>query len=249
MHHGLPRLGREIAAELVVRHGHGVVDIGRQQCIVTFGEELGERRREAGVGRAIGRERSVASAFGAHRAHWDDRRRQAVGDVLHNATMIGAPAVELVDEENGRDAQSLQGPHQHTGLRLHTLDGGDHQHGAIEDVEHALHLGDEIRVAGSVDQVDGDVADNERNDRRLDGDASPAFQLQRIGPRAAFVDAADLVDDAGGVEQPLGQTGLTGVDMGQDPEVQRVHEASCPLQCSQVPDGWTRTLRASRSPR
>ena len=45
----------------------------------------------------------------------------------------------------------------------------------------------------------------------------------------ALVDAAYLVDDAGCIEQPLGQARLTGVYMRQNPQIQRSHEASCPL--------------------
>jgi hypothetical protein len=30
------------------------------------------------------------------------------------------------------------------------------------------------------------------------------------------------------VQQAFGQAGLTGVDMGEDAEVERLHEASCP---------------------
>ena len=37
-----------------------------------------------------------------------------------------------------------------------------HQHRAVEHAQHPFHLGDEVRVAGRVDQVDGDVADRER---------------------------------------------------------------------------------------
>ena len=46
--------------------------------------------------------------------------------------------------------------------------------------------------------------------------------------RGPVIDAADLVDDAGGVEEPLGEACLTGVYVRQDPEVQRLHSASCP---------------------
>ena len=91
-------------------------------------------------------------------------------------------------------------------------------------LEHPLHLGDEVRVAGRVDQVDRDVADDERHDGGLDRDAALPFQRERVGLGAAVIDAADLVDDTGGVEQPLGQAGLTGVDMRQDPQVQRAHK-------------------------
>ena len=50
---------------------------------------------------------------------------------------------------------------------------------------------------GRVDQVDGDVADRERDDRGLDRDAALPLQRERVGLRVAGVDAAELVDDAG----------------------------------------------------
>ena len=62
----------------------------------------------------------------------------------------------------------------------------------------------------------------------LDGDAAGPFQGERVGLGAALVDAADLVDDSGVVEQPLRQAGLTGVDMRQDPQIEGLHESSCP---------------------
>jgi hypothetical protein len=84
-----------------------------------------------------------------------------------------------------------------------------------------LHFGDEVGVAGSVDQVDGDVAYGERHHGGLDGDPALALERQRIGLRRARVDAADLVDDTGSVQQPLGERDLTGVDMRQDAKVER----------------------------
>jgi len=68
-------------------------------------------------------------------------------------------------------------PNRTRSLWLHALDGRDHQHGAVEHAQGAFHLGDEIRVAWRVDQVDGDIVDRERNDRGLDRD--PALPLQR----------------------------------------------------------------------
>ena len=101
-------------------------------------------------------------------------------------------------------------------------------------LKHALHLGDEVGVAGRVDQVDGDVVDRERDDRRLDRDAALLLERERIGLRRPLVDAADLVDDAGGVEQPLGESCLTGVYMRQDSQVQRsAKQASYPPDRSQ----------------
>ena len=90
---------------------------------------------------------------------------------------------------------------------------------------------------GRVDQVDGDVVDDERHDGGLDRDAALPFERQGIGLGTAVIDAADLVDDTGGVEQPLGEGRLTGVYMRQDPQVQRSHHASCPLDRWQLPSG------------
>ena len=59
------------------------------------------------------------------------------------------------------------------------------------------------------------------DDRGLDRDAALPLERERVGLGGAGIDAADLVDDAGGVEQPLGESGLTGVYMRQDPQVER----------------------------
>ena len=60
--------------------------------------------------------------------------------------------------------------------------------------------------------------------------AAAAFERERVGLGVAVVDAADLVDDPGGVQQPLGQAGLTGIDVRQDAEVECPQEVSCPLR-------------------
>src|SRR5205823_11073773 len=123
--------------------------------------------------------------------------RQSFRDALQDALVLRAATVDLVHEDQRGNAQPLQRPHQHTRLRLHTFDGGDHQHGAVEHAQDAFHLGDEVRVAGRVDQIDGDVIDGERHDGRLDRDAAALLELQRIGLGGAFIDAADLVDHTG----------------------------------------------------
>jgi hypothetical protein len=82
----------------------------------------------------------------------------------------GAAAVDLVDEEQRRDAQALQRAPQDARLRLDALDRRDHQHCTVEHAQRALHLGHEIRVAERVDQVDGGAPDGERDDGRLDRD-------------------------------------------------------------------------------
>jgi hypothetical protein len=90
-------------------------------------------------------------------------------------------------------------------------------------------------VTRRIDQVDADVADRERGDRGLDRDAALALQRERVGLRRAVIDAAGLVDDPGGEEEPLGEACLTGVYMRQDSQGERSHEASCPLDRPELP--------------
>jgi hypothetical protein len=106
------------------------------------------------------------------------------------------------------------------------LDARHHQYGRVQHRQGALDLGDEIRVARCVHQVDGQVVDREGGHGRPDGDAALAFQLHRIGTGGARVDAAGFGDDARFEEQALGQAGLAGVNMGDDPEVQERQRAT-----------------------
>ncbi len=57
-----------------------------------------------------------------------------------------------------------------------------------------------------------------------------AFEGEGVGLGAPAVDAPHPVENTGGEEQPLGEAGLTGVDVRQDPQVQQSSQASCPLR-------------------
>ena len=83
----------------------------------------------------------------------------------------------------------------------------------------------DVRWTGTCEVVEG-----ERDDGGLDRDATLPLQRHRVGLGAAVIDAADLVDNAGREEQPLGQACLAGVNMRQDSEVERRHGRSCPLR-------------------
>lgn len=231
VHEGPAGLGGEGRAEEVVRHG--VLDVGGEQFVVVVGEDgrcaRGEARQETGL-----RGTDVLD-----RAHRYDRRPEPVGDLPQQLVLACPPSVDLVDEEERRDAQSLERAHQDAGLRLDALDRRDDQDGAVQYAEHPLHLGDEVRVARGVDEVDGHVLDRERDDGGLDGDTALPLQCERVGPGAAVVDAADLVDHTGRVQQPFGQTGLTRVYVREDSEVEQVHLVSCPSMRSAFLPGWT----------
>lgn len=66
----------------------------------------------------------------------------------------------------------------------------------------------------------------------LDGDALLALEVHgvHLGPDAvAAADLVDLVDAAGVEEDPLGEGGLAGVDVGGDPDVADVGQQLLPL--------------------
>lgn len=134
-----------------------------------------------------------------------------------------AETVDLVGEDEGWETGDADRPREATGLGLHALDGRDHQHHAVEHAQRPLNLRDEIRVSGGVDQIDLAGVQLERHHGGLDGDAAGAFQLQGVGLGRALVDTADRADDAGLEEDTLGEAGLTGVDVRQDPDIDNRH--------------------------
>ena len=64
------------------------------------------------------------------------------------------------------------------------------------------------------------VTPSTANDTTADLISALALERQRISLRRACIDTADLVDDAGGVQKPLGQSGLTGIYMCQNAQVE-----------------------------
>ena len=96
--------------------------------------------------------------------------------------------------------QPLQGAHQDPGLRLDAFDRREHQHGAIEHDENPLDLGDEVRVVP---------------------ECRPTWCRQSVSVRWCRSQPIPVVDDSGEVQESLGQCGLTGVDVGEDAQVER----------------------------
>ncbi len=199
----------------VVRDRRGAVHQGRQDAGVDVGEGFGGPlvRRAAGDPGVRG---ARAGDVGERR----DVRGEQAPDVGEEAVGACAGPVDLVDEDQRGQPQPPEGAHQHPGPRLYALHGGQQEHRAVEDLQGALDLGDEVGVAGGVDQVDLGVADREGGDGGTDGDAAAALDRAVVRKGVSGVDAAEPVDGAVVEEQPLGEAGLTGVDVGQDADVQ-----------------------------
>ncbi len=223
-----PRLGRQLGSKAPSRQRGTAGHVGGQDRVAALGEDLGETFCEDRIRWWPRRELGRPGAEIPRPTHRDDRRGESLGDAREHPFVARAGAVDLVDEQQRGHAQSLEGAHQDACLRLDALDGRDHQDGAVEHRQGAIDLGDEVRVARRVDQVDGQVTDRERRDGRLDRDAALLFERHGVGLRRTGVDAADFLDDAGCIQQPLCEGRLTGVDVCEDPEVQRVHAAFRP---------------------
>ena len=110
--------------------------------------------------------------------------------------------------------------HNTTVLRLHSLDGRQHEDGRVENAEGTLDLRDEVRVTGGVDDIDLQVAEREGGHRRRIVMPRSRSRVKGIGARRARIDAPEAVDGTRGEEQAFGQAGLTGIDMRDDPEVE-----------------------------
>ncbi len=239
MDEALPGLCGELLAEARVRERGLIPDERPQDGLVVLGEALGQRAAMGLVRRREGHERRLAPAGVAGESHRDHARRQPPRHHLDHPIRVGAGPVDLVDEDQGRDVEPAKGAEEERRLGLDTLDRRHDEDRAVEHAEDAFDLGDEVRVTGRVDEVDGEIAHEERGDGGSNGDAAFALEVERVGLGGAGVDAADILDGAGGEEEPLGEGGLTGVDVGENAEIERAHGTSCRARrCG--PSAWTR---------
>ncbi len=104
-------------------------------------------------------------------------------------------------------------------LRLDPGDGVEHGDGAVEHPQGALHLVGEVDVPGGVDQVEVVPAPAAAHGRGEDGDAAVAFLRVVVGDGRTVVHLAALVDGAGREQDPFGDRGLAGVDVGEDAQI------------------------------
>src|SRR5262249_21464406 len=118
------------------------------------------------------------------------------------------------------------------GLGL-TLDA----HLAVEDndstVEHtkrSLYFNGKVDVAGRVDDVDLMIFPVTGYGGTDDGDAALALLGHPVGGRLAFVHGADLVLEAGAVQDTLGRGGLAGIDMRDNADVSNLVD-NCLFAC------------------
>ena len=151
-------------------------------------------------------------------------RAEALLDHLDAAPEVGAGAVELVDEAEARHAVPVGLAPDRLRLGLDAGHAVEHDDRAVEHAQAALDLDGEVHVPGRIDDVDAMIAPE--GGRRGGGDGDAALLLLRhpVHRGCALVDLADLVDLLGVEEDPLGDRGLAGVDVGNDADVARAGE-------------------------
>ena len=135
------------------------------------------------------------------------------------APEVGAGAVHLVDEADPRHVVAVGLPPDRLRLRLDAGDAVEDDDRAVEDAEAPLDLDREVHVPGRVDEVDAMVAPEAGRRRRGDRDPPLLLLGHPVHRRGALVDLAHLVDLARVEEDPLGDGGLAGVDVGDDADV------------------------------
>src|SRR4051812_6629269 len=179
----------------------------------------------------------------------DDQRlrAEALDDGVDRVVKVGAELVHLVDEADARHVVLVGlAPHR-LGLGLNALLAVEHGDRAVEHTERALHLDREVHVAGGVDDVDLVVRPEARGRGGRDRDAALLLLRHPVHRGGAVVDLADLVGDAGVVEDALGRGGLAGIDVRHDADVADLIQVGEHVECHRGPPGSSKVVALGRT--
>ena len=130
---------------------------------------------------------------------------------------LGVGTVDLVDENDRREAGFEGFLEDETGLSLGAFVGVDNEHDAVDHFHDALHFAAEVRVSGSVDDVDEIFAPANGGILRLDRDASLAFLVHRV--HGTLVDGLVFTEGSGLFEHLVHEGGFAMINVGDDGDV------------------------------
>ena len=142
---------------------------------------------------------------------------EQVEGLVDDPVRTRAGAVDLVDHDDGLEAQRQCLLGDKARLRHRAFDGVDQQHHAVDHAEHAFDLAAEVGVAGGVDDVDVVVAVHDGGVLRQDGD--PALPFQIVGVHHPLVNRLVVAEGAGLFEELVDQRGFAMVDVRDDGDV------------------------------
>ena len=142
--------------------------------------------------------------------------------LIEHLVRLGVLAIDLVDDHDGLRAVFERLFQDELRLRLRAVVRVHHEQHAVNHLHDALHLAAEVRVAGSVHDVDVIVVPAERRVLRLDGDALLALEVHRIHDallaRLGFVGA----EGAGLFEKAVHERGLAVIHVCNDGDISDV---------------------------
>ena len=151
-------------------------------------------------------------------------RLQAVIDHVQDIEEIRAGDVHFVDIDHSRHVVVVRLPPDRLGLGLHAALGAEDRHTAVQHAQAALHLGGEVHVARSIDDIDAGILPEAGGGGTGDGDAALLFLHHPVHGGVSFVHLAELVVDAGVEKDPLRGRGFSGIDVGHDADISGIFE-------------------------
>ena len=151
--------------------------------------------------------------------------REEVEDLVQRAVGFGIGLVDLVQHDDGAQAQGeCLGQHE-LGLGHRALGRVDQQADAVHHREDALDLAAEVGVAGRVDDVDPGAVPFHAGALGEDGDPALAFDV--IAVHRAFGDLLAFAEGAGLFQKLVDEGGLAMVDVRDDRDVAKLHRGAC----------------------
>ncbi|MBA7670061.1 hypothetical protein ES703_78204 [subsurface metagenome] len=107
-------------------------------------------------------------------------------------------------------------------LGLHATHSAENSDGTIEDAQRALHLHGKVDMAGGIDDVDAMAVPEAGGGSRGNGYAPLFLLIHPIHSGRPIVNLTHPMNPSRVVKDALGSGGLTGIDVGHDPDVANV---------------------------
>ena len=158
------------------------------------------------------------------------RAAQMRAQVGHERRAVRARQVHLRHEHEHRHPVASQQLPERFRVRLHTVRAADDEHGVVEHLQRALHLGGKVHVPRRVEQRDRRVAQRQARLPREDRDAARTLERVRVQMCVFVVHAPEVPDGARAVEQRLGQRRFPGVHVRQNSQNQLLHKHLVKMQ-------------------
>jgi hypothetical protein len=145
---------------------------------------------------------------------------EQVEGLAHHPVGARLGTIDLVDDDDRREAMHECLLRDEPGLRHRSVDGVHQQQHAVHHGQHPLDFAAEIRVSRRVDDVDAEVAPLDR--RVLGEDRDSALALERIRVHHAIGHGLARIKRARLAQQLVDQRGLAVVDVRDDGDVAEI---------------------------